>query len=128
MSKLITIPAEGLKWCPVGFEFIYGSFTLEYGGHYPGRIMLGNSGGCLWTEIVESVKVQVNAKEYEEACVERIKEMFKDIYTIYKADGLVSVYASGINGEHYSGKLLEVPIKCDPRPHEETYEIEVNND
>jgi hypothetical protein len=142
MSKLITIPAEGLKWCPVGFSF--------YREEHPNtefamkQVSYGQVFADCWPDYLGSmssdVGVQVNAKDYERVCIERIKEMFEKkhvrIIKITKHGGLIHCHMQILpvviedKGKQKITEPMDLyfPINCDPRPNIDEYTIEVNND
>ena len=117
MSELITIKAEQLKWCPYGFEFLDGFHSAE-------RVLSHLENGYVITYdncSINASEVQVNAKDYEEAVVARIKEMLDGVVErIHKGEwGIRCDVRNGNNGIFYT------PIACDPRPSIEKYEIEI---
>ncbi len=120
MSEMITIKAELLKWCPWGFSFI----QIEYKAEREFQCMSadGDYAYDLNSRLYDLCEeVQVNAKAYETACIERIKEMFDDcVCSVVKRSGQAYV-----NTDDYDSNTLHIPINCDPRPHEDNYTIEV---
>ena len=123
MSEIITIKAELLKWCPRKFPFIINNGIFHIMG-VVGEVVeyTGCRIGVMKIHFMEDV--QVNAKDYEEACIARIKEMF-DIDEL----GLCKIKKSSVGVDlvvgigRYNTKYVQ--INCDPRPNEESYEIEL---
>ena len=139
--KMITIRAKLLKWCPYGFEMLLGRSKYSAKGFFSHREkgkwvrLIGGNGIS-----AEGAIVDVDAGEYEKACIDRIKEMFNGefskVISIKKAhcDGVVVImntpslpqykkYGEKDSGTFFTKKSIWV--NCDPRPHEQSYVIEV---
>jgi hypothetical protein len=134
MSELIEIKAELLKWCHSGFalyfdgNMYYKRFHAVDGYHIKGLTVEN-------TFVKNYETISVFPKYYEQAAIERIREMLKTEYTsfqkITKREGIVRVFLEEWKREDediLSGGPLVVScnvvrVKCDPRPHEETYTI-----
>jgi hypothetical protein len=144
MSKMITIPAASLKWCPCEFEFkrsansIWDTFYLI---DKDGDVSYFNGIGFMPPE----EEIQVIAKDYEEACVARLKEMYNNKHQkVVKVEKRttggwggycwVNIETAGTttvldSGEEWwvTSSEKRFSVNCDPRPHESEYEIEVSN-
>ncbi len=130
MSEMITIKSELLKWMPcevINVRYAK-KFTIQPENPFVFSHVRQTTGDIVLTSyftgnfsIKPHQEVQVNAKDYESACIERIKEMFDDcVCSVVKRSGQAYV-----NTDDYDSNTLHIPINCDPRPHEDNYTIEV---
>ena len=117
MCNKITIKAELLKWCPVGFSFHREEHpNTEFAMK---QVSYGQVFADCWPDYLGSmssdIDVEVNAKDYERVCIDSINEMVRcDFDTVFKhKHGVFVATKAGFN----------VPVHCDPRPTTEEYEI-----
>ncbi len=121
MSDKITIPAKLLKFAYSGFDFKYFEDNEEWEDaftYYNNKPSVGELPvNSVESHFFDDCQVEVDAKEYEDACIDRIKEMLRcDFDAIFKHKHGVFVHSkAGPN----------VSIHCDPRPTTDEYEITI---
>lgn len=105
---MIEIKAEQLRVCDMEFPFILNGEQENYSGIFHGEISYRRHCGFL----EPTTLVEVDAEEYEKACISRIKEVLVNVKKVVKTKNGV-----------FAMQAIFQPIKCDPRPHESEYEI-----
>jgi len=136
MSKQVEIKAELLKWCPYRFEFeLINSLGIKYAfvgvdGDWIQMLDVYSAEYDFQTLLEE--KVLVNAKDYEKAVIERIKEMIPDATMIIKRrEGVFAMTRHYIPEGNSNGEFVVstgrqyIDISCDPQPWEDRYNIEI---
>lgn len=129
MSKLVKIKAEALKWANNRIKVIFMDSevfhkTISDNGSIYGS-MYGGGAVCVSPQNT----VEVNPKEYEQAVIDRIKEMIPTAEEISKDDDLFE----GVNevwvmfeGLHKISR--HVKVSADPRPWESEYTINLQEE
>lgn len=132
MSELVEIKAKLLKWCQIGFKFK--SFGLvnwwALGGCDGVSIWKLEETKMRYAGLSMSATVEVNPKEYEQAVIERIKEMLQvRLLCIKKTDLGKDGSIVGVLYREYSSSLTHrININCDPRPWESEYTINLQEE
>ena len=120
---MIKIKASLLKWVSVDFEFWYNEEQHYFEG-------IDADGDIFYDErcgfVAPDYAIHIDEKEYEKACIEKIKEMFNFDncinIKIIKDNGLIEVcYVPAGNAMMEETTL----INADPRPNEDRYEIKI---
>ncbi|MCP5006673.1 MAG: hypothetical protein GY941_22430 [Planctomycetes bacterium] len=126
MSNLVTIPAEALRWCPIGFEiFLDGTRYL-----YERRLERKDGVHVCWCSNADYAgfyaldTVQVDSAKYEAAVVAVIREMMPLSKIVRKS-----------SAAHHLCRLAVVDkvggivsISADPRPWEDEYTIKIEGE
>jgi hypothetical protein len=126
MSEMITIKAKLLKWCPY-------EFSVRFGRSDSSSIQLYVGMGGVWARfkngdglLARGAIVDVNAKDYEKACIDSICEINDRKITYIKKDSR-GVFAHWKEKTRGGGTMSgTIKVKCDLRPHEDAYRVEVS--
>ena len=128
MSNLATMPAESLRWCPVGFVFTARVMGVPIPVDLKLQGVIGEEVRA-WDSIngesIEPLSVRetvyLDSASYEAAVVAAIREMLPECTTICKTKWEMTALMS-MNTGYFPAWI---PISADPRPWENEYTIDL---